>query len=66
MTKKDYIAIAGKIRNCFNIPNTAKGEYARGARHGIIAVAESIADALAKDNPLFNRARFLTACGLED
>jgi hypothetical protein len=63
MTRKDYEAIAAAIRS-----TVIDGE------HGIVtpdrelvaiaAVAGRIAAALASDNPAFDRARFLKACGL--
>lgn len=30
----------------------------------LLRVASSVADSLAEDNPKFDRARFLTACGV--
>lgn len=52
MSKKDYLLIAQAIADTW-----AEVESQR-------AIAESIATALEKDNPLFNRQRFLAACGI--
>ena len=51
MTKKDYILIAATIEDI----NQKK---AKGVR-----IAELFADALRNTNPLFDRERFLKACG---
>lgn len=55
MTRKDYILIADAINKA---PVDASQDRQRNT------VARSIADALATDNPRFDRARFLKACGL--
>lgn len=52
MTRKDYQLIAQAIADVW-CENTAQ-----------LYIAESIADALAQDNPRFDRARFLDACGV--
>ena len=52
MTKKDYVLLANVIARLTH-PLTV-GE-----------TAVSIADSLAKDNPRFNREKFLQACGVE-
>jgi uncharacterized membrane protein YjgN (DUF898 family) len=55
MTRKDYNLIAEVIANSQGL-----------TRVGIInTVAERMADALQADNPRFDRARFLTACGVK-
>lgn len=61
MTKRDYVLIAKAIADAKHIKAQEKGgEYARG----VITTAERIADALEVDNFRFDRARFLTACGV--
>lgn len=60
MTKKDYILISRALRralptNPFTEPVTAGAQYD--------ACVTALADALAVDNPRFDRARFLDACG---
>jgi len=52
MTRKDYILIAAAIKRA----NQAPGYTERN-----IFVTYEIADALASDNPRFDRARFLKA-----
>lgn len=56
MTRKDYVLIAEAIRRENDAPGYA--EKNRG-------VVYAIAAALASENPRFDRARFLKACGLE-
>jgi len=56
MTRKDFELIAGTIANFPRI------DY--GARCVIEEIAEELAGALATTNPAFNRAKFLTACGV--
>lgn len=51
MTRKDYELIAG-VLNRFQHDG------------GHAEICETMADDLATTNPLFNRARFLTACGV--
>ncbi len=59
MTKKDYVVIAAvldRIRLDFDMD----GEDTVS----LSLVAEELATALADTNPRFDRARFLTACGV--
>jgi hypothetical protein len=51
MTRKDYELIA-RVLNRFQHDG------------GHVEICETMADDLATTNPLFNRARFLTACGV--
>ena len=55
MTRKDYVLLAAAIASadCYD-----DGELIGPA------VVQAIADALAQDNPRFDRDRFLTACGV--
>ena len=53
MTRKHYIAIAKAIAE-LDLPKPNKA-----------AVADTIADCCQADNPRFDRARFLAACGIE-
>lgn len=62
MTRKDYVAIAAAIHRtgmtvCIGQPKAA--EYA------LRLVATDIAATMAADNPRFDRARFLKACGVQ-
>ncbi len=52
MTKKDFILIAAVVHK---LPDNILR----------VAVATEFATALATTNPLFDRARFLTACGVK-
>lgn len=52
MTKKDYEVIATGLL------------MATGDTNHTIVVANFIADELEKDNPRFDRTKFLTACGM--
>jgi hypothetical protein len=54
-TRKHYIVIAELLRV---LRATIPGPHC--------AVARAFADALAHDNPSFDRSRFLSAAGLED
>jgi len=58
MSKKDYQLIADAIaysyKNC-----SPQGQL------GVAVVAEELATTLKETNPLFDRRRFLVACGLE-
>lgn len=61
MTRKDFTLIADAIRNA----SEAAGDYADPAmaRNGTYEAASYIAHALRRDNPRFERARFMEACG---
>lgn len=60
MTKKHYVAIAAAIKS---------GEEARPVSATSASTQEQIAmacaDYFASDNPRFDRARFLKACGVD-
>ena len=61
MTRKDYVLIAAAIK-------AAATEYPDerpDAEQQQEDVAFSIAEALASDNPRFDRERFLKACGVQ-
>lgn len=67
MSRKDYEAIAAAVRE-------VRALFAAEARHpyperddvliGIDATVKAVADALANDNPRFDRTRFLVACNV--
>lgn len=71
MTRKDYelIAYAVKLSKPESWTKLADAgqnwEYAYERRDQWSDTAECIADALQGDNPRFDRARFLRACGIE-
>jgi hypothetical protein len=66
MTRKDYELIAGVLSDALD---SFYADHNRGLLHNAPSmhgmVAESMADALAADNPRFDRERFLKACGVE-
>lgn len=55
MTRKDYELIAEVIRNADEVASFDSRE----------AIAENLASALQRENYRFDRARFLTACGVK-
>jgi len=57
MTKADYVKLAEALR----LGNSITDDYGVDDR----TFPNAVADALADDNPLFDRERFLTACGVE-
>lgn len=63
MTRKDYILIAEALRATLIDPEfgVALPERERAA---VGLVAHQIAHRLRQDNPRFDRARFIDACGL--
>lgn len=62
MTRKDYILIAQAIKDAK--PASVKDDYGNGLDVGVERAAFRLADALAVDNPRFDRERFLVACGV--
>mgnify|MGYP001581387785 FL=1 len=58
MTRKDYIVIARAIaRACTRPINPDQ-------LSGVVHCADALADELKRDNPRFDRGRFLKACGV--
>jgi hypothetical protein len=68
MTMKDFQKIADVLNDSIEdmsppvIPGSS--EFRGGQAYMLASVARSMADMLQKDNPRFDRAKFLTACGL--
>jgi hypothetical protein len=61
MTRKDYVLIAGILNNS----NDAARKFQDTQGELMLThVAIELADALQGDNPRFDRARFLDACGV--
>lgn len=58
MTRKDYQLIADIFANI--VEDFGQGEPVQPS-----LIAEELSDALAKDNPRFDRERFLKACGVK-
>lgn len=59
MTRKDYKLLANAVLKARDNPLVAGRETS-----GINLVVREIADALASDNPRFDRSMFIEACGL--
>ena len=59
MTRKDYEVLAAALADARPTANENKAWH---SQHCIDALA--VADALARDNARFDRARFLKACGV--
>jgi hypothetical protein len=60
MTRKDYVLIADTLANLMSDFNNGGEDSV-----SLSLVAQELADALQADNPRFNRARFLDACGVK-
>lgn len=65
MTRKDYELTAAAIKAELDNSSADKygDDYARGAYWALDAAAKRLANTLATDNPRFDQARFLRACG---
>lgn len=59
MTKKDYELIAHAIEN------TGRIYFEPAEQETLFAVANVMAGELKRDNPRFDRSKFLAACALE-
>lgn len=72
MTKKDYVKIAAVLNmGCiqgvsFGFDSTPEMEraYKVGSREQWLEIVNRISGVLSQDNPRFDRAKFLEACGL--
>jgi hypothetical protein len=64
MTKKDYELIAGVIADTTDITNILADLDMESAERVIVLIAQRLASSLEMENPLFNRDKFLTACGV--
>ena len=62
MTRKDYVKFAAMFKYQIHLANDY--HYANERQATIDNVAKATADLFADDNPNFDRARFLTACGV--
>lgn len=58
MTRKDYVLLADALR--YTLPDVCREISLRQHAND----CEAVANALAKENPRFDRARFLAACGV--
>lgn len=62
MTRKDYVLIAAALHQAR--ARQFQADRAQGFE-AIGHAADILADVLAKDNPRFDRSRFLAACGVQ-
>jgi len=67
MTKKDYELIAVTVKVFDGDMSGYCGANESKTRRVIVTdIAQRLADALAAENPLFNRQKFLEACGVKN
>lgn len=65
MSKQNYIAAAAVIKHSVDAREEEPDFYPDGAgMEAIMEVAKGLASMFGADNSRFDRARFLTACGL--
>jgi hypothetical protein len=68
MTRKDYIAIAEDLNKSIdkqvNAPHLST-EAGIDVHAALTATVQSLCFVFERDNPLFDRGRFIKACGLE-
>lgn len=63
MTRKDYVALAAAVRK---VHDSYGKNWNPNLFRAVRDVALSLADTLARDNPRFDRARFMRAAGFEE
>jgi hypothetical protein len=65
MTRKDYIKLASSIKDTRRGESAIRvGEQRTWTLNGIDSVARDLCRVLEWDNPRFDRAKFLAACGV--
>ena len=64
MTRKDFIAVAEIIRDHGNILSI-NSAFDNGAKFAANRIARELAKVFKQQNPRFDTARFLEACGAE-
>lgn len=60
MTRKDYVKIAAVLKRHCDV------RHVDAAARSAMDIALDMASMLAADNPNFDRAKFLKACGMEE
>ena len=63
MTRKDYVAIAAVVRQHI-VADAAPLSPESEGNIAVELLAADLADLFEQGNPMFNRARFLDACGV--
>ena len=61
MTRKDYVAIAA----AFDYQRQTVADMGTQAQQAVTDCAAAVANVMARDNPRFDCARFLKACGVQ-
>jgi len=64
MTRKDYVAIAAALRD-IPLVNCPTAAHLEGVKAAHVQACALVADVMARDNPRFDRARFLKAAGVQ-
>ena len=64
MTKRDYIAIAARLADLRQPNVTADNAFGMGVNSALNATAKELCSVFSANNPAFDRARFLKACGV--
>lgn len=65
MTKKDYQAIAAIFVKYDSDPESDTDAFDAGHTTAVRDIAWQLCEVFKRDNPRFNRERFLAACGIE-
>lgn len=65
MSRKDYRAVAGIIKKALAPDSHDHDEAEPTLLERLEVLANDMADLFAVDNERFNRAKFLTACGIK-
>lgn len=65
MTRKDYATIAACIKATMNDNDDTEDRVDNAVRQHVASLASALAREFAKDNPRFDRPRFLAACGVQ-
>lgn len=63
MTRKDYVIIAESIKGSINYEKSFNNN--QDGANALKFLALTLSSSLETDNPRFNRARFLDACGVK-
>jgi len=64
MTRKDYVIIAESIKGSINYEKAFNGN--QDGANALKFLAITLSSSLEEDNPRFDRARFLDACGVSN